>query len=70
MERSILKLLKIEKEDDMRFVNFSLKNLSFIEIVSDESVVIFINIRSVFIFGILKIIGLGGVKLKGNFFFK
>lgn len=69
MEKSILKLLKIEKEDDMRFVNFSLKNLSFIEIVSDESVVI-LNICSVFIFGILKIIGLGGVKLKGNFFFK
>lgn len=70
MERSIPKLSKIEKEDDMRSANLSLKNPSFIEIASDESAATFTNTRSVFTFGTLKIIGPGGVKLKGNSPFK
>lgn len=66
IERRIPKLSKIEKEDDLRSANLSLKNPSFIEIASDESAATFTNTRSVFTFGTLKIIGPGGVKLKGN----
>lgn len=70
IERSIPKLSKIEKEDDLRSANLSFKNPSFIEIASDESAATFTNTRSVFTFGTLKIIGPGGVKLKGNSPFK